>query len=307
MLTDASNLAEGVDRSFLFIGIVALIFIVGISALMIYSLIRFSRKKERKPSQVSGNLVLEISWTAVAIILVVIMFIHGLVPYKKMRNVPDDAIPVTAIGRMWQWEFEYGNGIRSKELVIPLNKPIKINLKSQDVIHSLFIPAFRVKEDAVPGYDNFLWFIPTIPGVYEILCTEYCGLLHSSMLAKARVLVQEEYDKWYAEAESTANIPEPEGYLLLRNTGCIACHSMDGTRLVGPSFRGLFGEPRMIISGKDTRSVIADDQYIINSILDPDAELVQGYNKGLMKSYKDILKDADIQIIIGYLKTLGKE
>jgi len=307
MLTDASNLAAGVDRTFIFIGIISLIFTAGITGLIIYSLIRFSRKRNKKPSRITGSTILEISWTFVALVLVIIMFVHGLVPYKRMREVPDDAMQITAIGRMWQWEFDYGNGMKSKELVIPVNKPVKINLRSEDVIHSLFIPAFRVKEDVVPGYDNFLWFIPTLTGVYEILCTEYCGLLHSSMLSKARVLEQEEYDRWYSEFKNIAVIPEPEGYLLLRSTGCLACHSLDGAKLVGPSFRGLFGAQRKVIARNEKKSINADEEYINRSIIDPDFEIVEGFNKGLMKSYSGTLKDTDIQIIITYLKTIGEE
>ena len=307
MFTGASNLAEGVDKTFIFISIIAFIFIVGITVFMIYTVIHFSRKKGKKPKQFSGSTRLEVLWFTVSLILVILMFYYGLVPYAKMRNVPVDAMPITAIGRMWKWEFDYGNGMKSKELVVPLNRAIKINLKSEDVNHSLFIPAFRVKEDAIPGYNNYLWFIPTIVGEYEILCTEYCGLLHSSMLSKARVLEQEQYDKWFSEFKNTASLPEPDGYLLLRNTGCIACHSLDGKKLVGPSFKGLFGEERIIISGNDQRSVTADEKYITNSIYEPDSEIVRGYSKRLMKSYKDVIKESDIQIIIDYLKTLAGE
>ena len=125
------------------------------------------------------------------------MFYYGWVGYAPMNKVPSDAMPVTVIGRVWQWEFDYSNGIKSKELVIPVNKPVKLNLTSADVNHSLFIPAFRVKEDAIRGYNNFLWFVPKIVGSYEILCTEYCGLQHSAMLSKARVLEQADYDNWF--------------------------------------------------------------------------------------------------------------
>jgi len=162
MFTGASNLAEGVDKTFIFISIIAFIFIVGITVFMIYTVIHFSRKKGKKPKQFSGSTRLEVLWFTVSLILVILMFYYGLVPYAKMCNVPVDAMPITAIGRMWKWEFDYGNGMKSKELVVPLNRAIKINLKSEDVNHSLFIPAFRVKEDAIPGYNNYLWFIPTI-------------------------------------------------------------------------------------------------------------------------------------------------
>jgi cytochrome c oxidase subunit II len=307
MFTGASNLAEGVDRTFFFIFSVAAVFIIGITVFMIYTVIHFSRKKGREAQQFTGNNKLEALWITIPIILVLIMFHFGWVGFAPMRDVPDDAMPITAIGRMWEWEFDYGNGMKSKELVVPVNKPIRVNLKSEDVNHSLFIPAFRVKQDAIPGYSNYLWFIPTVVGEYEILCTEYCGLLHSSMLSRARVLEQDKYDAWFSEFKNSAAAPEPDGYLLLRNTGCIACHSLDGTKLVGPSFKNLFGEETTVLSGNTKKSVTVNEEYIKNSIYDPDSEIVSGYNKGLMRSYKDVINENDIQIIIDYLKTLAGE
>lgn len=306
MFTGASNLAEGVDRTFILIFIIASIFIIGITAFMVYTVIHFSRKKGKEARQFTGSTLLEIIWLVIPLVIVMFIFRTGWAGFAKMRKVPADAMTITAIGRMWQWEFDYGNGMKSKELVLPVNKAVKINLKSEDVNHSLFIPAFRVKEDVIPGYSNYLWFIPTIVGEYEILCTEYCGLLHSSMLSKARVLEQEQYDKWFSEFQSTSVKPEPDGYLLLRNTGCIACHSLDGTKLVGPTFKNMYGKEVTIEKGGVRKVVVADEKYLINSIYDPDLEIVAGFNKGIMKSYKGVIKDSDVQIIIDYLKTLGE-
>jgi cytochrome c oxidase subunit II len=307
MFTGASNLAEGVDKTFILIFTIAFIFITGITAFMIYTVIHFSRKKGKKPMQFTGSTTLEIIWTVIPLGIVMLIFFYGWSGFALMRKVPADAIPVTAIGRMWEWEFDYGDGMKSKELVVPVNKAIKVNLRSEDVNHSLFIPAFRVKEDAIPGYNNYLWFIPTIAGEYEILCTEYCGLLHSSMLSKARVMEQADYDAWFSEFKNSVREPEPDGYLLLRNTGCIACHSLDGSKLVGPSFKNLYGTERSVMAGAAGKSITANDEYIKNSIYDPNYEIVAGYNKGLMQSYKNILKESDIQIIIDYLKTLAPE
>jgi cytochrome c oxidase subunit II len=307
MLDKASNLAEGVDKTFILIFTIAAIFIVGITAFMIYTVIHFNRKKGKPARQFSGSVKLEILWTSIPFVIVMFMFYYGWKGFAPMRKVPADAMQITAIGRMWEWEFDYGNGIKSKDLVLPVNKSVKVNLKSEDVNHSLFIPAFRVKEDVIPGYDNYLWFVPTITGEYEILCTEYCGLLHSSMLTKAIVLEQSDYDKWFTEFKASAVVAEPDGYLLLRNTGCIACHSLDGAKLVGPSFKGVFGSERKVISGGTEKTVTADEKYILNSIYDPESEIVSGFNKGLMKSYKDILTEADITIITDYLKTLKSE
>jgi len=307
MFTGASNLAEGVDKAFIFIYSIAFIFIVGITAFMIWTVIHFSRKKGKAPQQFTGSVTLEIIWTVIPLIIVMIMFYIGWSGFAPMRKPPEDAMVVQAIGRMWEWEFDYGNGIKSPDLVLPVNKSVRINLKSEDVNHSLFIPAFRVKEDVIPGYNSYLWFIPTIVGEYEILCTEYCGLLHSSMLAKAKVMEQADYDKWFNEFKAQAVVPEPDGYLLLRNTGCIACHSVDGSKLVGPSFKGIFGSERAVMEGTNQITVKADEKYIRNSIYDPDSQVVSGYAKGLMKSYKELLKEEDIKTITEYMKSLSVE
>jgi cytochrome c oxidase subunit II len=305
MFTEASNLAAGVDKTFIFIFSIAAFFIIGITGFVIYTVIHFRRSKGREARQFEGNNLAEVLWTVIPLIIVMVMFHYGWKGFSPMRKVPADAMNITAIGRMWEWEFDYGNGMRSKELVLPVNKAVRVALKSEDVNHSLFIPAFRVKEDVIPGYDNYLWFVPTMVGEYEILCTEFCGLMHSGMLSKAKVMEQADYDKWFTDFKTTAVKTEPDGYLLIRNTGCIACHSLDGTRLVGPSFKGLFGKERQVTEGGKQITVKADETYIRNSIINPDQQIVAGFSKGLMKSYKTILKDEDIKTIIEYFKTLN--
>lgn len=304
MFSEASNVSAGVDKVFTFIIIVSLIFLIGITAFIIYTLIRFSRKKGLKPMQFTDNIKLEITWTVIPIILVLLMFYYGWMAFSPMRNAPDDAMRITAIGKMWEWTFEYDSGMISKELVIPLNKAVILDLKSVDVNHGFFIPAFRVKEDVVPGYKNYLWFIPQYIGNYEILCTQYCGLMHSNMLSKARVVEQEEFDKWYAELEITSKIPEAEGLVLLRNTGCLACHSTDGAKLVGPSFKGFYGSERTVKVNNEEIKKIVDEAFVIQSVYDPDLEIAAGFSKGLMKSYREILKEDELKIINDYLKTL---
>lgn len=298
-------MVEGVDRAFVFIFSIAFIFIIGITAFMIYTVIRFNRKKGKPAMQFSGSNKLEVIWTVVPLIIVILMFYFGWVGFAPMNKPPKDAMVVTAIGRKWEWEFDYGNGMKSKELVLPLNKAVRLNLHSEDINHSLFIPAFRVKEDVIPGYENFLWFIPNYIGSYEILCTEYCGLLHSAMLSKAVIMEQADYDKWFKQLKKTGIQADAPGFILLRSTGCLACHSVDGSKLVGPSFKGLWGSERTVITNNAEKKVTADENYITRSVYDPDSEIVSGFSKGLMKSYKEILKEADLKLIIEYLKTTG--
>lgn len=304
MFSEASNVSAGVDKVFLFIIAVSLFFLIAISAFIIYMLIRFSRKKGKKPMQFSDNLKLEILWTVIPIILVLLMFYFGWIAFAPMRKAPKDALRITAIGKMWAWSFDYGNGMVSKELVIPLNKAIRLDLKSADVNHSLFIPAFRVKEDVIPGYNNYLWFIPQYIGNYEILCTQYCGLLHSNMLSKVVVVEQGDYDKWYAALKKASEIPEAAGLVVLQKTGCLACHSTDGTKLVGPTFKGFFGSERTVVVQRKEVKITVDEAFIANSIYNPDSEIAAGYNKGLMKSYTGVLNADDLKKIQEYLKTL---
>ena len=305
MFNGASNLAEGVDKAFLFIYIIAFIFIIGITSFMIWTVIHFSRKKGKEAQQFTGSMKLEVLWTVVPLVLVILMFWIGWKGFAPMRKVPSDAMVITAIGRMWEWEFVYSDSLRSKELVLPINKPVKLELFSEDVNHSLFIPAFRVKEDVIPGYDNFLWFTPNYIGDYEIMCTEYCGLLHSAMLSKTRIVEQAEFDKWYADLVTASYVPESEGLALLRGTGCLACHSLDGSKLVGPSFAGLYGSQRTVTEGNTEKTVTADEAYIISSIYDPNKEVVAGYARNLMQSYRDLLTVEKIAIITEYLKTIS--
>jgi cytochrome c oxidase subunit 2 len=304
MFSGASNFVEGVDKAFVFIFSIALLFIVGITVFMIWSVIKFNRKKGRPASQSDGSTTLEIIWTVVPLIIVIIMFQIGWNGFAPMRKPPKDAMAITAIGRMWEWEFDYGNGMKSKDLVLPVSKPVLLNLHSEDVNHSLFIPAFRVKEDVIPGYKNFLWFIPEIEGEYEILCTEYCGLLHSGMLAKAKVVDQDVYDNWFSELKSASDTPLPEGFILLQSTGCLACHSIDGRKLIGPTFRGFFGQERSVTEGNSTRTIITDEDYFRSSVFDPDKQIVTGFPKGLMKSYSELLTGEDLTILTDYIRSL---
>ena len=305
MYSGASNLADGVDKAFVFIFAISFIFIIGLTAFMIYTVIRFNRKKNKPAQQFTGSVKLEIIWTVIPLVLVLMMFYYGWMGFAPMRKVPKDAMAINAIGRMWEWEFDYGNGKLSKELVIPVDKPVRLNLISEDVNHSLFIPAFRVKEDVVPGYDNYLWFTPTYVGEYDILCTEYCGLLHASMVSKAKVVSLEDYEKWLENLVATGNVPLPEGHAILKNNGCFACHSLDGTKLVGPSFKGLYGSERVVVTADGEKTVQALDEYIRTSIYEPDKEVVKGYNKGLMQAYDKLVSEEDIVKINEYLKTIG--
>jgi len=301
-MSGASNFVEGVDLSLYIILGASVFFLMAITATMIYFVIRYRRKKNPKASQIHGNNTLEVVWTVIPTILVLIMFYYGWAGFQPMRNVPEGAIPVKAIGQMWIWTFEYENGKKSSDLVVPINKPVRLDLISRDVLHSLYIPAFRIKEDVVPGKDNYMWFEARELGEYDLFCAEYCGDRHSYMISKVKVLEAREYEAWLASSDVPAG--EHPGLTILKQNACISCHSLDGSKIVGPSFKGVFGKEEVVITDGQERTITIDEEYIRRSIYEPNADVVKGYNPGLMISYKEMLKDEDVQKVIEFIKTL---
>lgn len=310
MYSDASNLVTTTDNAFLLIIGISVFFLVGISATIIWFIIRYNNKKHPVAEQIHGSNTLEIVWTVIPLILVLIMFFYGWSGYSPAGKAPSDAMKIRAVARMWSWSFEYDNGVKTDTLYIPQDKPILLDLISVDVVHSLYIPAFRIKEDMVPGRTNKMWFIGQKPGAYEMFCAEYCGLSHSYMFTEVKVLEPAVYNKWMAERTDTTLLaaeaanPAVAGRRLTELNGCVACHSSDGSKLVGPSFKGIYGHEQNVLTDGKLRKVVADDQYIVKSIYEPDADIVEGFSKGQMMSYKGQLTEADIQQIIEYLKSI---
>lgn len=191
-----NQVATQVDNIFIFIVVISIFFLLLITGAMIYFVVRYRAVRHPNAENITGNTTLEVVWTVVPLILVMAMFFYGLEGFNNMRNVPPDALVVKVTGRMWVWNYEYKNGKKSDTLYVPLGKPIKLELESVDVIHSFYIPAYRVKEDAVPGRTNYMWFNPTQLGMYDVFCAEYCGINHSYMLSKVVVLKEEEFEDW---------------------------------------------------------------------------------------------------------------
>jgi cytochrome c oxidase subunit 2 len=306
--TQASNFVSDVDGTFLFILSVCFFFLIGLTIMMIWFIYRYNKKRNPQATQIKGSNTLEIVWTVIPTILVLIMFYYGWVGWKPMKEPPKDSFPIQVTARMWNFMFSYENGKKTDTLFVPMDRPVKLNLEALDVIHSLYIPAFRIKQDIVPGKDQFAWFIAQREGTYELFCAEYCGLQHSYMYNWVKVLPEEDFNKWYADttAQTAAatDSPTATGKRIMTNIGCFACHTVDGSKLVGPSFKGLYGMTRTVNTGGQNRQVVADDAYIRHSIYDPGADIVEGFNKGLMQSYQGQLSDEDIAAITEYLKTL---
>lgn len=306
---DASNFVSAFDTAFNFTIGISIFLLVGITILMLYFVYKYNRKKNKKAANIEGNFKLEIIWTVIPTILVLIMFYFGWAGWKPMTAPPKDGLNVTTIARMWNFTFLYENGKQSTELVVPVGVPVKLKLTSVDVLHSVFIPAFRIKQDIVPGREIMMWFIPQREGTYDLYCSEYCGLQHSYMGADVKAIPRDEFDAWYTDTTAVkiavdVSVPGAEGLAILKSQGCNACHSSDGTRIIGPSYLGLWGHQQVVSRNGQDVSVKVDSAYIRKSIYEPNADIVKGYQKGLMQSYDKVLTDQDISKIIDYLKTL---
>jgi cytochrome c oxidase subunit II len=309
---DASNYVSTFNTAFYFIAGISLILLIGLTLTMLYFVFRYNKRKNRNAVQNEGNTYLEITWTVVPVILALFMFYFGWEGWKPMSKPPANAMNITATARMWSFSFLYQNGKESPDLIVPVNSPVKINLVSLDVIHSLFIPAYRIKSDIVPGRVKFMWFIPETEGDYDLYCAEYCGLRHSYMKSMVKVLPKEKFTAWYGDTASLVkttegSVPGAEGLAIMRIQGCLACHSSDGSKIVGPTYLNLFGSQQVVIRDGVEVKVTADEAYIKQMILDPASQAVKGYPKGLMQSYKGKITDTDLAKIIEYLKSLNEK
>jgi len=309
---NASNFVAGVDLAFMIILGISAFFLVAITVVMIYFIRRYRKEKHPKAIQDEGSIKLEIIWTVIPLILVIIMFYFGWMGWKPMKNPPDEGLRVKAIARMWNFKFEYENGKLTDSLYVPVNQPVILDLVALDVLHSLYIPAFRVKEDMVPGNTKQMWFIPGQVGSWDLFCTEYCGLEHSYMYTGVVVMPEDEFEEWISDTTAMAPViaadatPADQGFQVLLRNGCNACHSSDGSKLVGPSYLGFWGKMRKVTAGGDKTEVMMDEDYVRRSIYDPNAEIADGYNKGLMLSYEGLVSEEEIDLIIEYIKELNE-
>ena len=306
---EASNYVSTFNTAFYFVLIISLILLVGLTSAMLYFVYKFNKKRNPVATQIEGSMFLEITWTIIPIILALTMFYFGWIGWKPTNVPPKDAMNVTAVARMWNFLFVYPNGKQSPDLIVPVNTPVKIKLISVDVIHSLFIPDFRIKSDVIPGREKYMWFQPGYEGKFNIFCAEYCGLQHSYMHSTVNVMTKDKFDAWYAASASVAavagNTPAAMGESIMKTAGCFACHTTDGTKLIGPTYLNLYGSQVPIIRDGKEMTVTANDEYLKKCITDPNVDNVKGYPTTLMQSYRSTLTDDDIAKIIEYLKTLN--
>jgi cytochrome c oxidase subunit II len=319
MVTGWPHLSNPADSTFFFILGISVTFLVVNTAVMIYFVMRYSRKRHPNPEDVKENLKLEIIWTVVPTILVLAIFFVGWKGFQYMRTVPPDAMPIRVTARQWSWTFTYENGKEDNVLRVPVRKPINLLITSADVLHSLFIPAYRIKEDCVPGMETHLWFLPDQLGSYDLFCTEYCGVEHSAMITKVEVMPEKDFMAWYfggakpAETEErkpavrehakNAAPPSAEGAALIAVKGCVACHTTDGTPKIGPTLKGVFGRKETVTRDGKEREITVDEAFIKQTLLHPEIDRVKGFPP-IMPSQQGQLTDKEIHEIIEYIKSL---
>lgn len=302
-----STYAGDVDNLFYFIYYASAIMFALVIGATIFFIIRYRRRQQTgKTYGKDHNFALEVTWTVIPTILILIVFVWGFRSYMRMNVVPRDAMEIKVTGQKWFWSFAYGGGASSvNELVVPVGQPVKLLMSSRDVIHSFFIPNFRMKMDVLPNRYTITWFEATRTGEFDLFCTEYCGQGHSEMIGRVKVLGEREFTEWLdagsgpGQGESLADY----GRRLYTSRACNTCHSIDGSANVGPTFKGIFGRQEAMVAGE---FITVDENYIRESILQPQAKIVAGFQP-VMPTYQGILKDRDIDALIAFMKSLSNE
>lgn len=306
----ASVFAGEVDALYFVLWGLTILFTIIVAVMVLFFGIRY-RKGARvdRSNPPSHNGALELAWSIIPLFLSLIVFVWGARLYADAYKVPDNAMQVYVIGKQWMWHMEHLNGRReNNELHVPVGRAVKLTMISQDVIHSFFVPAFRVKRDVLPGAYTNMWFTPTKPGKYHLFCAEYCGTQHSNMIGTVYVMEPEDFQKWMdqpyeksgAEAEPTRPLTlVEEGKEIWDTNMCGNCHGGESKRR-GPSLIGIYGKPRQLEGGQ---VVTADDSYLREAIVEPNKKLTAGYAP-LMPEYTQ-LKEDQILKLIAYIKSLG--
>jgi len=303
MPPEASTFAGDVDAIFDFIYWLNVFFFVAITGAVVYFAIKYRRKSDDQlaTSQVGHNTLIEAAWTFIPLLICIVIFVWGFRVFLDQSVAPDGAYEVKVTAQAYAWNYTYPDGRVEQELVVPEDTPVKLVMGSKDLLHSFFVPDFRVKSDVVPGRYTTVWFEAKQPGEHIVFCTEYCGSGHSAMMSKVVVKTKPDFDAWLKASGPPDGVSLADwGAQLYTSAGCAACHSLDGSKRVGPTWKGIFGSERQLVEGEPVK---ADENYIRESILQPLNKVVAGYPPS-MPSYQGQLSDAKIDALVEYIKTL---
>lgn len=297
----ASSTAGHVDALYLYLIAITLFFSVLVSVLIFYFAVKYRRRSpDEIPRPNAGSLPLETMWTVIPFLIAMTIFVWGASLYFALYRPPRDAIEIFVVGKQWMWKFQHTEGQREiNELHVPVGAKVKLTLTTEDVIHSFAVPAFRVRSDVVPGRYTFVWFQATKTGRFHLYCTEYCGTNHSGMTGYIVVQEPQEYQAWLSGG--TSESPSAQGEKLFQSLGCASCHRAD-VQGRGPQLTGLFGKPQKLDTGQE---VVADEAYIRESILDPQAKRVLGFGSVQMPSFRGQVTEEQILQLIAYIRALG--
>jgi cytochrome c oxidase subunit 2 len=295
----ASTTANSVDALYIFLIVVSALMTVLIFTMVIYFAVRYRRRPGIAAEPIDGSHALEITWSVIPFCVFMVFFMWGAVIYFRERTPPDNAAEVYSVAKQWMWKFEHMEGQREiNELHVPVGRDVKIIMTSQDVIHSFFVPAFRIKQDVLPGRYTVAWFRPTKAGTYHLFCAEYCGTQHSGMIGWVVVMEPKDYEAWLGGG---GNQPlAVTGQKLFSELGCSTCHRSD-VQGRGPNLVGVFGSPVLL---EDGRTLTADENYIRESIVDPGAKIVKGF-KPVMPTFQGQISDEQLNALVAYVKSLA--
>ncbi len=292
-------MAHRVDALYIFLLIVTGMMALLVFVLVIYFAARFRHRQGVPAEQIEGSMALEITWSAIPLAVFMVIFVWGAVVYFQERTPPTDATEVYVVAKQWMWKVEHAEGQREiNELHVPVGRDVKLIMTSQDVIHSFYIPAFRIKQDVLPGRYTVEWFRATKPGVYHLFCAEYCGTQHSGMVGDIVVLEPAQYEAWI-NGGSTGPL-SATGEKIFAELGCVTCHRSD-VQGRGPNLHGVFGKPVQL---EDGRTVTADENYVRECILDPGAKRVKGFQP-IMPTFQGLVSEEQVNALVAYIKSIS--
>jgi cytochrome c oxidase subunit II len=296
----ASTMSSRVDALYFFLIGVSAFFAILIASLIVYYAVKYRRRSpDAVGTNIHGGLALELTWTIVPFLITMVIFVWGASVFFAMSHPPAETLNVYVVGKQWMWKFQHLDGQREiNELHVPVGRAVKLIMTSEDVIHDVFVPAFRVKADVLPGRYTNIWFQPTKPGRYHLFCAEYCGTRHSGMIGEVVVMEPTDYQAWLGGGTSEGSLASA-GEKLFQDLACNTCHRPDAQGR-GPVLQGLFGKTQTLQSGE---KIVVDEAYVRESILNPGAKITAGFQP-IMPAFQGLVTEEQLLELVEYVKSL---